>query len=73
MLRHNIQNLIDQGLVDLGRLTVTIDLLPTHDAGAIPPPTGGVHSVEFSGYDIFMMGWDGEAPHVKPKKKIHFF
>ena len=41
---------------------MTTDLLPTHDARVIPPPTSGVHSVEFSGYEIFMMGWDGEAP-----------
>ena len=29
MLRHAIQDLIDQGLVDLGHLAVTTDLLPT--------------------------------------------
>ena len=62
MLRHAIQDLIDQGLVDLGCLVVTIDPLPTHDTRAVPPPMSGVHSVEFSGDDIFMMGWDGEAP-----------
>ena len=62
MLRHVIQNLIDQVLVDLGRPAVTIDSLPTHDARALPPPMGGIHSVEFSRDKIFMMGWDGEAP-----------
>ena len=62
MLRHAIQDLIDQGLVDLGRPTVTTDPLPTHDARVVPLPTSGVHSVEFSGDDIFMIGWDGEAP-----------
>ena len=41
---------------------MTIDSLPTHDIGAIPPPKGGIHSVEFSRDEIFMMGWDGEAP-----------
>ena len=59
MLRHTIQDLIDQGLVDLGHLAMTTDLLPTYDARAVPPPTSGVHSVEFLGYEIFMMGWDG--------------
>ena len=58
MLRHAIQVLIDKRLVDLGHPIVTTDLLPTHDTRAIPPPTGGVHSVEFSGDEIFMMGWD---------------
>ena len=41
---------------------MTTDSLPTHDSRAVPPPTGGAHSVEFSGDEIFMMGWDGEAP-----------
>ena len=62
MLRHAIQNLINQVLVDLGCPVVTIDLLPTHDNRVVPPPTGGVHSVEFLGDEIFMMGWGGEAP-----------
>ena len=62
MLRHAIQDLIDQGLVDLGCPVMTTDQLPTHDARVVPLPTSGVHSVEFLGDEIFMMGWDGEAP-----------
>ena len=58
--RHAI--LIDQGVVDLGRPRVTIDPLPTHNTRAVPPPLGGIHSIEFLGDEIFMMGWDGEAP-----------
>ncbi|KAL6322793.1 hypothetical protein AAG906_019062 [Vitis piasezkii] len=61
-LRHAIQDLIDQGLVDLGRLGVTTDPLPTHDTRAVPSPPGGVHLIDFAGDEIFMMGWDGEAP-----------
>ena len=61
-LRHIIQDLIDQGLVDLGRPEVTTDPLPTHDTRAIPPPPGGIHSIEFLRDEIFAMGWDGEAP-----------
>ena len=64
MLRHAIQDLIDQGLVDLGRTVVTTDPLPAHDTRAIPPPLGGVYLIEFLGDKIFMMGWDGEAPHT---------
>ena len=41
---------------------MTTNPLPTHDTKAVPLPTGGVHSVEFSGDEIFMMGWDVEAP-----------
>ena len=61
-LRHAIQDLIDQGLVDLGRPGVITDPLPTHDTRAVPPPPGGIHSIEFLGDEIFMMEWDGEAP-----------
>ncbi|RVW27358.1 hypothetical protein CK203_109419 [Vitis vinifera] len=61
-LRHAIQDLIDQGRVDLGRPGVTIDPLPTHETGVVPPPPRGVHLIEFVGDEIFMMGWDGEAP-----------
>ncbi|RVX11380.1 hypothetical protein CK203_019586 [Vitis vinifera] len=61
-LRHAIQDLIDQGLVDLGRPGVATDPLPTHDTRAVPPPPEGVHLIEFAGNEIFMMGWDGEAP-----------
>ncbi|RVW92641.1 hypothetical protein CK203_041590 [Vitis vinifera] len=61
-LRHAIQDLIDQGLVDLGRPGVAKDPLPTHDIRAVPPPPEGVHLIEFAGDEIFMMGWDGKAP-----------
>ena len=62
MLRHAIQDLINQGLVDLGRPAVTTDPLPTHDIRAVSSPPGNVHLIDFSGDEIFMMGWDGEAP-----------
>ena len=61
-LRHAIQDLIDHGLVDLGRPGVTTDPLLTHDTRVVPPPPGGVHLIEYSGDEIFLMGWDGEAP-----------
>ena len=54
--------MIDQGFVDLGCLRVTTDPLPTHNTRAVPPPLCGIHSIEFLGDEIFMMGWDGEAP-----------
>ena len=61
-LTHAIQDLIDPGLVDLGCPGVNTDPLPTHDVRAVPPPPSGKHSIEFLGDEIFMMGWDGEAP-----------
>ena len=54
--------MIDQGFVDLGCPRVTIEPLPTHNTRAVPPPLCGIHSIEFLGDEIFMMGWDGEAP-----------
>ena len=41
---------------------MTTDLLPTNDTRAIAPPQGGIHSIEFLGDEIFMIGWDEEAP-----------
>ena len=61
-LRHSIQDLIDQGLVDLGRPGVTTDPLPTHHTRAVASPPGGIHSIELLGDEIFMIEWDGEAP-----------
>ena len=41
---------------------MTTNPLSTHDTRVVPPPPGGIHSIEFLGDEIFMMGWDGEAP-----------
>ena len=64
ILRHIILDLIDKDWVDFERPVVTIDPLPTHDARVVPPPTGGVHSVEFSRDEIFMIVWDREDPQL---------
>ena len=62
-LRHVIQDLIDQGLVDLGCPGVITDPLPTHDTIAVHPPSGGVHLIEFVGDEIFYngLGWRGSS------------
>ncbi|RVW87634.1 Retrovirus-related Pol polyprotein from transposon 297 [Vitis vinifera] len=56
-LRHAIQDLIDQGLVDLGRPGVATDPLPTHDTRAVPPPPEGTadpQAIQFdSGQDLW--------------------
>ena len=41
---------------------MTTDPIPTHDTRAVPSPPRDVHLIEFSRDEIFMMGWDGEAP-----------
>ena len=61
VLRHAIQYLIDQGIVELGRIGVTTDPFPTHDTRVIPPHPEEVHLIESVGNEIFMMGWDGKA------------
>ena len=63
-LRHAIQDLIDQGLVNLGQPSVTTNPLPSHSTHAVPPPAGGIHFIDFDGTDDFihMMSWDDHAP-----------
>ncbi|RVX11331.1 hypothetical protein CK203_019617 [Vitis vinifera] len=43
-LRHAIQDLIDQGLFNLGLPSVTTNPLSAHSTHAVPPPLGGSHS-----------------------------
>ena len=62
-LRHAIQDLINQGLVNLGQLSVTTNPLPAHSTHAVPPPARGIHFIDFDGTDDFihMMSWDDHA------------
>ncbi|KAL6315066.1 hypothetical protein AAG906_030919 [Vitis piasezkii] len=46
-LRHAIQDLIDQGLVNLGQPSVTTNPLPAHTTHSVPLPTGGIHHMDF--------------------------
>ncbi|RVW67340.1 hypothetical protein CK203_065344 [Vitis vinifera] len=39
-LHHAIQDLIDSGVVDLARPSVTTNPLPAHSTHAVPPPPG---------------------------------
>ncbi|RVW67075.1 hypothetical protein CK203_063743 [Vitis vinifera] len=62
-LRHAIQDLIDQGLVNLGQPSVTTNPLPAHSTHAVPPPPGGIHHIDFVEDDsIPMMSWDDGVP-----------
>ena len=38
--------------------------LPTHDTKVVPPPLGGINLIEHTEGEIFMMGWDREAPQL---------
>ena len=62
-LRHAIQDLIDQDLVNLGQPSVTTNPLPTHSTHAVPPPPGGIHHIDFVEDDnIHMISWDDGLP-----------
>ena len=64
-LRHAIQDLIDQGLVNLRQLSVTMNPLPTHSTHTMPPPPGGIHHIGFVEDDsVHMMSWDDGLPKL---------
>ena len=46
-LRHVVQDLIDQGIVQLGQPSISSNPLPTYSTHAVPPPVGGIHSIDF--------------------------
>ena len=46
-LRHAIQDLIDQGLVNLGQPSVTTNPLPTYTTHSVPSPIGSIHHMDF--------------------------
>ena len=58
-LRHVIQDLIDQGLVNLRHPSVTMNPLSAHFIHAVPPPPSDIHHIDFVQNDsIHMMSWD---------------
>ena len=63
-LRHALQDLIDQGLVHLGQLSVTTNPLPTHSTYAVPPPIDGIHFLDFDEIDdhVYMLTEDDSDP-----------
>ena len=62
-LRHVVQYLINQGVVQFGQPSVSSNPLPTYSTHAVPPPTGGIHSIDFaeSDYHIHMLSWDDQG------------
>ena len=50
--------------MNLGQPSVTTNPLPAHSTHAVPPPTGGIHFIDFDGTDDFihMMSCDDHAP-----------
>ena len=55
--------MIDQGLVNLGQLSVTTNPLPAHSTHVVPPPLGGIHHIDFlENHNIHMLSWDDGLP-----------
>ncbi|RVW15688.1 hypothetical protein CK203_075280 [Vitis vinifera] len=62
-LRRAIQDLIDQGLVNLGQPSVTTNPLPAHSTHAAPPSPGDIHHMDLIEDDsIHMLSWDDGLP-----------
>ncbi|RVW19255.1 Retrovirus-related Pol polyprotein from transposon 17.6 [Vitis vinifera] len=62
-LRHAIQDLIDQGLVNLGQPSVTTNPLPAHSTHAVHPSSGDIHHMDLIEDDsIHMLSWDDGLP-----------
>ena len=61
-LRHAVQDLIDQGIVQLGQPSISSKPLSTYFTHAVPPPAGGIHSIDFveSEDRIHMLSWDDQ-------------
>ncbi|RVW66471.1 hypothetical protein CK203_065758 [Vitis vinifera] len=64
-LRHAIQDLIDQGLVNLGQPSVTTNPLPAHSTHAVHPSSGDIHHMDLIEDDsIHMLSWDDGLPKL---------
>ncbi|RVW13463.1 Transposon Ty3-G Gag-Pol polyprotein [Vitis vinifera] len=64
-LRHAIQDLIDQGLVNLGQPSVTTNPLPAHSTHAMQPSSGDIHHMDLIEDDsIHMLSWDDGLPEL---------
>ena len=62
-LRHAIQDLIDQGLVNLGQPSVTTNPLPAHSTHTMPPFPGDIYHIDLIEDDsIHMLSWDDGLP-----------
>ena len=50
--------------MNLGQPSVTTNPLPTHTTHAVPPPTDGIHFLDFAEIDdhIHMLSWDDTEP-----------
>ncbi|RVW18911.1 hypothetical protein CK203_106906 [Vitis vinifera] len=61
-LRHAVQDLIDQGLVNLGQPSVTTNPLPAHSTHAMQPSSGDIHHMDLIEDDSIHIGPQTPAP-----------
>ena len=66
-LRHAVHDLIDQGIVQLGQPSISSNPLPTYSTHAVPPPTRGIHSIDFAESEdrIHMLSWYDQRSEVR--------
>ena len=52
--------------MQLRQPSVSSNHLPTYSTHAVPPPTGGIHSIDFVESDdrIHMLSWDDQGPEI---------
>ena len=62
-LRHDIQDLIDQGIVQLGQPSFSSNPLPTYSTHVVPSLERGIHYIDFAESDdrIHMLSWDDQG------------
>ena len=50
--------------MQLGQPSFSSTPLPTYSTHAVPPPAGGIHSIDFAESDdnIHMLSWDDQGP-----------
>ena len=48
--------------MQLGQPSISSNPFPTYSTHAVPPPTGGIHSIDFAESEdrIYMLSWDNQ-------------
>ncbi|RVW86124.1 hypothetical protein CK203_037957 [Vitis vinifera] len=56
---------LNSGLINFGQPSVTMNSLSTHTTYSVPPPTGGIHRMDFVQDDVIhMLSWDDGLPEM---------
>ena len=54
--------------MQLGQPSISSTPLPTYSTHAVPPPAGGIHSIDFAEFEdrIHLLSWDDQRPEPIP-------